>query len=89
MGTEVAAMEESRELLEKVERLKLILVQRATGGGQETSEFTRLRRDLLAQPSIKGKFPGFLKYCTNLGEFWGAYQGEVQYLPAAARLPPG
>lgn len=80
-------MADTRDLLEKVERLKLILVQRATGGIEETSEFPKLRRELLAEPSIKGRLPGFLKYCTNLGEFWGhikekfsTYQARRDYL---------
>jgi len=58
------------ELLEKVTRLKLILIQRATGGTEALTEFVQLRRELMAEPSIKGKLPGFLKYCTDLGEFW-------------------
>jgi hypothetical protein len=80
-------MTDPHELLEKVERLKLILVQRATGGIEETSEYPKLRRELLAEPSIKGKLPGFLKYCTTLGEFWAhikekfsRYQERRDYL---------
>ena len=66
-----ATVSNSNELLEKVERLKLILVQRATGGTDQTDVFVKLRRELLNDPSIKTKLPGFLKFCTNLGEFWG------------------
>jgi hypothetical protein len=43
-------MADTRDLLEMVERVKLILVQRATGGIEETSEYAKLRRDLLAEP---------------------------------------
>ena len=80
-------MADTRDLLEKVEGLKLILVQRATGGIEMTTEYTKLRRELLAEPSIKGKPPSFLKFCTTLGEFWaqikekfGRYQKRRDYL---------
>src|SRR5689334_10977654 len=65
-----ATMSTPTELLDKVTRLKLILIQRATGGIEALTEFVQIRRELMAEPSIKGKLPGFLKYCTDLGEFW-------------------
>jgi hypothetical protein len=71
-------MADTRDLLEKVERLKLILVQRATGEIEETSDYAKLRRELLAEPGIKGKLPGFLKFCTTLGEFWGHIQEKFR-----------
>ncbi len=64
-------MTDPKELLEKIERLKLIFVQRATGGNEDTGDYFLIRRELLAEPSLNGKLPSFLKYCTNLGEFWG------------------
>lgn len=80
-------MNNTNELLEKVERIKLILVQSATGGADQTDAFVKLRRELLNEPSIKSKLPGFLKFCTNLGEFWGhikekfsTYQARRDYL---------
>lgn len=62
-------MTDRRELLEKIQRLKLVLVHRATGGG-DTVEYAHLRHELFKEPRIRDKLPGFLKYCTNSGEFW-------------------
>jgi hypothetical protein len=80
-------MSNPNELLEKVERLKLILVQRATGGIDQTDAFVKVRRELLNEPITKAKMPGFLKFCTNLDEFWGhikekfsRYQERRDYL---------
>jgi Abortive infection C-terminus len=75
------------ELLGKVERIKRILIARATGGASDDVEFIKLRRELLAEPRIKAKMPGFLKFSMNLGEFWGhikpkfgTYQERRDYL---------
>src|SRR5262249_34113349 len=80
-------MGDPHELLEKVERLKLILVQRATGELGDTTDYAKLRRELLGEATLKGKLPGFLKYCTTLGEFWahikekfGRYQERRDFL---------
>lgn len=64
-------MSDTSGLLEKIERLKLILNQRATGGPDQSEDFAKLRRELLREPAVKTKLPGFLKFCTNLDEFWG------------------
>jgi hypothetical protein len=94
-------MTNPRELLEKVQRLKLILIEQATGGLADTSDYAKLREELLAEPSLKGKLPGFLKFCTNLGEFWshikekfGRYQPRrdylrAEFLPAITMLEAG
>jgi hypothetical protein len=68
-------MSDASDLLEKVERLKLILIQRATGGPDQSDDFTKLRRELLNETTVKAKLPGFLRFCTNLGEFWGHIKG--------------
>jgi hypothetical protein len=81
------SMADYNELLERVERLKMFLVQHATGSREDDSEYVKLRRSLLAEPAIRGKLPSFLRYCTNLGEFWGhikekfgTYQERRNYL---------
>jgi hypothetical protein len=80
-------MSNTNELLVKIERVKMILVQRATGGAEYNDEFVKLRRELLNDPSIKGKLPSFLRICSNLSEFWGhikpkfgSYQERRDYL---------
>ena len=69
-------MSAPNELLEKVERLKMILLQRATGGAEHPDEFIRLRRELVNDAMVKTKLPRFLKVCSNLGEFWSHIKGK-------------
>ena len=69
-------MSTSSELVEKLERLKMILVQRATGGEDHSDEYFDLRRELINEPAIKAKLPRFLKMCSNLGEFWSYIKGK-------------
>jgi len=78
------------ELLEKVERLKLIMVTHATGGGADSNEYSELRRELILVPSLKSKLPDFLRLCTTLSEFWahikqkfGTYSQRRSYLQEA------
>lgn len=54
----------------KVERLKDLLISRATGGAEDDNEYRLLRSDLLANPRIKSKLPDFVISCRDLGSFW-------------------
>ena len=58
------------EVLAEVERLKMILLQRATGGVAQVSEYVDLRRKLISQPGVKDRLPKFLAASTTLDEFW-------------------
>ncbi|MBL8822281.1 MAG: abortive infection family protein [Planctomycetia bacterium] len=64
------------DLLQKIERLKLILVQRATGEGEQPEEYVKLRRELLNESKAKDKLPGFLSFCTTMAEFWSHIKGS-------------
>jgi hypothetical protein len=89
------------ELLEQVERIKMMLVSRATGGRADDREYRQLRTDLINITSLKPKLPAFLKTCSNLDEFWGyikeksdTYQGRRDairdgFLPALSWLEDG
>jgi Abortive infection C-terminus len=92
-------MEAELTTLEKIEKLKTILVVRATEqGGFDPGNFALLRGQLLRDARIKARLPGFLKTCSNLTEFWahikGAYstyrerRGYIQneFLPAITYL---
>jgi len=59
-----------RELLIKVERLKTILVSRATGRDQESDfpEYVELRQELVATRNLD--LPTFVYSCRTLDEFW-------------------
>jgi hypothetical protein len=63
-------MAEATELLDRLERLKVLLIARSTGGDPNEAEYVRLRRDLLAEGRVAAKLPRFLKVCTTLCEFW-------------------
>lgn len=56
-----------------IERLKMGLTSRATGGGMDPQEYKRIRRLLLASP-LADRLPRFLKTCHSPEEFWGYIQ---------------
>jgi hypothetical protein len=75
------------QLLEDVESLKNIMVAAATGQGNNETEYTRLRQQLISNTIIKDKLPRFVRTCRSLGEFWpvikgvdGTYAGRRRHL---------
>jgi len=57
--------------LEKVKRLKEILVQYATGDQTDNKdEYKTFRRACLSDPLLKSRIPSFVGDCGDLGEFW-------------------
>jgi len=94
-------MTTQNELFEQVERIKMMLVSRATGGKADDREYRQLRKDLINIPALKTKLPAFLKTCSNLDEFWGyikeksdTYQGRRDairdgFLPVLSWLEDG
>ncbi len=77
----------SSALLEKVESLQNMLVSWATGGGVDDDEYKKLREELLQEPSIAKKLPGFLRTCRDTFQFWtfikarfGHYQERREFL---------
>ena len=71
MGDEV-------ELLDRVERLKTVMLARATGEGASESEYRELRAELIANPSIKDRLPPCVRKYRTLAEFWGFIQPEFR-----------
>lgn len=61
-----------QEYLLKVERLKELLVERATGGEPATAakEYADLRRELVRTMPIRDALPEFVRRCTTIREFW-------------------
>lgn len=59
-----------RDSLVKAERLKNLLVLRATGREADDEEYSALRRDLLAIPAIRAELPSFVESSRTLDEFW-------------------
>ncbi|HLE30638.1 MAG TPA: hypothetical protein VI793_21120 [Anaerolineales bacterium] len=66
-------MEPRKELLAKVERIKAILVDRATGGQPSDDEYSQLRQDL-ASSSLRDVLPRFVLTSRTVREFWGFIQ---------------
>jgi len=60
-----------KELLEKVETLKNIMVAYATGSPADETYYKELRKQLLANPITREKLPRFVRTCRTLAEFWG------------------
>lgn len=58
------------KLSEQAESLQNILVSQATGGIEDETEFTRLRKVILSQPALEIYVPRFVKTCRSLGQFW-------------------
>ena len=64
-------MSDATSQLERVQRLKEILVLYATGDKTDTrDEYKNLRREGLADPFLKSRLPRFVRDCSDLGEFW-------------------
>lgn len=61
------------ELMGRVERVRDILVSRATGGGSyaDDSEYRDLRATLRLDPAVGQRMPDWLKQVRNLDEWWG------------------
>ena len=64
-------MEKIEDLLIKVESLKNLLVDKATGGFPSETAYRKIRLELIGNLSIKDKLPRFIHTCRSLNEFWG------------------
>src|SRR5258708_28204304 len=77
----------SQQLLEKVKSLENLLVSFSTGGGGELHDYLSLRNELLNEPLVAEKLPGFIRTCRDLSQFWAfikkqsaTYQGRREFL---------
>ncbi len=80
-------MAASEELATRVETLQNMLVSFSTNGGADDAEYSALRRQLIAIPSVRDRLPRFVLTCQNLGQFWafikcqyGTYAERRKYL---------
>jgi len=58
------------ELLTKVEALKNIMTECATGGVCDEASYKKLRNELLNNPILAEKLPYFVRTCRSISEFW-------------------
>lgn len=75
------------ELLIDLEKLKNVLVSKATGGDSNEQEYRSIREKLIKVDRIKNSLPRFVITCRTLSEFWGiitevspTYRGRREYL---------
>lgn len=66
------------DVLVKVERLKNLLVSRATGNGVDEGEYVRLRDELLKESLVKAHLPRFVRSCATVSEFWSFIQPKFK-----------
>ena len=57
-------------LSEQVEALQKILIAIATNGDSDTSEFSKLRQEIVSNSLLKDIVPYFLRTCRTTLEFW-------------------
>ncbi len=67
-------MQTFAELTIDVERIKSILMSRATGGVFDQHEYTRLRKELIADSRTKAKLPRAVQIYRTESEFWSFIQ---------------
>lgn len=60
--------------LEKMESLQNLLISAATGGESDGAQYKVLRSELMNDPFLKDKTPGFVRTCFDLNQFWNFIQ---------------
>ncbi len=60
----------TEQMVEEVERLRVILVGRATNGDPSNDEYVQLRSEIMRNPSLKPHVPQCVRTCSTLEEFW-------------------
>ncbi len=65
-----------QDLIEKVETLQNVLMDRATGGLDDNDTYIELREELLSNESIKKLLPRFVRTCRNTNQFWHYIKGQ-------------
>ena len=63
-------------LFQGAQRLKNILIVRATSNSGDDDGFAKLREAVLAEPSVGKLIPDVLMTCRSLDEFWGFIKTE-------------
>ncbi len=72
------------EILETIESIQNMLVDRATGGFPNENDYSELRQILIEDPFVCDDLPRFLRTCRSLSQFW-AYISKVSSTYAGRR----
>lgn len=80
-------MSDITDLLDEVESLQAMCIDRATGGFPAEAEFRALRTRLVDDPIVGRRVPRFIRTCRSMNQFWGyiskqdaTYQGRRQHI---------
>lgn len=68
-----------RDLLDKIDRLQVILVDYATGGAVDPEVYRSLREELLQEPDVSPLLPRFVRNCRDLPQFWAFIKGKFAH----------
>lgn len=60
----------SNDIETAVERLKVMLTNRATGGTSDPGDYAQLREEVLRHPVTRPLVPKFVNLCRNMDEWW-------------------
>jgi hypothetical protein len=63
-------MSKDPTLLDQVESLQNLLIDRAKGRGVDEKLYGSLHRGLVANEGVKDKLPRFVKTCGSVSQFW-------------------
>lgn len=75
-STELPEVPAADDIVLQLEYFKMGLISKATGGDFENSEYSRLRKLVLAIPETEALIPKFLRICRTVDEFWGFMKGQ-------------
>jgi hypothetical protein len=64
-------------LIERVSMMESILIESATGGSSQSDVYEHLRRELIADDTLKTLLPTFVRTHRNLSSFWGWIKYEA------------
>lgn len=64
------------DLIETLERFRNLLIQRATGGHADETEYVALRRTVVAEERLDAQLPSFIQTCRTSNDFWSFIKAE-------------
>jgi serine/threonine-protein kinase len=67
---ELPQLPESDDLIVLIEGLQYGLQARSTGGDYANEDYQKIRRLLLAHPTLSARVPGYVKSCRDTDQFW-------------------
>lgn len=66
-------------LLDDVEQLQQVLIDRAVGENNDAAKYRELRSKLMEINAVQALLPDFVRSCRELGQFWGHIQPTFKH----------